>query len=243
MRIEKFLADSGLGSRKEVKQFITAGIVKVNDQLIKKVGYAIDPKKDRVTVHDELVRYQKYFYVLLNKPKGIVSATKDDLHQTVIDWVGAEYAHCELFPVGRLDRDTTGLLLLTNNGAMAHQLLSPNKKIPKRYAAKIKGQVTNQDIQQFARGLDLGDFITKPAELVIMSVDVEHDLSDIEVTIHEGKFHQVKRMFEKVGKQVLALHRLTMGPLQLPTNLEVGEWRELTEEEQQLLIPYGLIQE
>lgn len=241
MRIEKFLADSGLGSRKEVKQLMVAGVVSVNGNTIRKSGYAVQPQQDYVTVNGIAVNYQKYYYYLLNKPKGIISATTDNHHQTVIDWLGNEYAHMDLFPVGRLDRDTTGLLLLTNNGNMAHQLLSPNKKIPKRYVAKVKGQVTEDDVFLFEQGLDLGDFVTQPAELLILEVQGSYSL--VEVTIHEGKFHQVKRMFEKVGKQVVELHRLTMGPLTLPNDLSIGEWRPLTEVEEQLLIPYGLIKE
>ena len=241
MRIEKFLADSGLGSRKEVKQLMVAGLVSVNGNTIRKSGYAVQPQQDYVTVNGIVVNYQKYYYYLLNKPKGIISATTDNHHQTVIDWLGNEYAHMDLFPVGRLDRDTTGLLLLTNNGNMAHQLLSPNKKIPKRYVAKVKGQVTEDDVFLFEQGLDLGDFVTQPAELLILEVQGSYSL--VEVTIHEGKFHQVKRMFEKVGKQVVELHRLTMGPLTLPNDLSIGEWRPLTEVEEQLLIPYGLIKE
>ena len=241
MRIEKFLADSGLGSRKEVKQLMVAGLVSVNGNTIRKSGYAVQPQQDYVTVNGIAVNYQKYYYYLLNKPKGIISATTDNHHQTVIDWLGNEYAHMDLFPVGRLDRDTTGLLLLTNNGNMAHQLLSPNKKIPKRYVAKVKGQVTEDDVFLFEQGLDLGDFVTQPAELLILEVQGSYSL--VEVTIHEGKFHQVKRMFEKVGKQVVELHRLTMGPLTLPNDLSIGEWRPLTEVEEQLLIPYGLIKE
>ena len=239
MRIEKFLADMGYGSRKEVKQLLQSGFVWINGVPCRKAGSQVDPTQDEVQVGDTRVRYQKYAYYLLNKPEGIISATEDGYHQTVVDWMGEEYAHWELFPVGRLDIDTTGLLLMTNNGQLAHQLLSPKKKVSKLYQATIQGIVTQADVQQFADGLDLGDFVTLPAQLMILSVDEQRQQSQIQVEIWEGKFHQVKRMFEAVGKTVMQLHRLSMGPLQLDANLATGEWRELTTAEQKALEPYG----
>lgn len=240
MRLDKLLADTGYGTRKDVKKLIASGCVHVNDIPCKKIGTPIQLDSDRVTVAGELVQYQRYHYLLLNKPAGIISATEDTRHQTVIDWLGDAYRYMELFPVGRLDIDTTGLLLLTNNGQLSHQLLSPKKKIPKRYQATIQGIVTQDDIQQFATGLDLGDFVTQPAELNIFSTDLMTQTSQIEVSILEGKFHQVKRMFQKVGKHVLTLHRVSMGPLTLPDDLAIGEWRPLTSAEYDSLKPFGI---
>ncbi len=241
MRLDKFLADSGFGSRKEVKKLINQGSVTVNEKTAKKPNTQIDPYKDIIAYMGDPIHYQAYYYVLLNKPDGIISATEDREYETVIDWVALDYHHVDLFPVGRLDIDTTGLLLLTNNGQLAHQLLSPKKEVPKTYYALIDGIVNQDDIDAFAEGLDLGDFTTQSAQLQIDEVDDQTNQSAIQVTIHEGKFHQVKRMFEAVGKKVIQLHRHSMGPLELDPELDIGEYRELTDSEKQLLIPYGLI--
>ncbi|MRI82525.1 pseudouridine synthase [Aerococcaceae bacterium DSM 109653] len=239
MRLDKLLSHTGYGTRKEVKKLISSGAIRVNDIICKKSGQIIKLNDDLVTVMGEPVVYQEYYYYILNKPAGIISATEDNFHETVINWLGPDYAHMELFPVGRLDIDTTGLLLLSNNGQLAHQLLSPKKKVPKRYVATIDGIVTQEDIEAFKAGLDLGDFIAQSAELIIHATDIEAVQSEIEVEIWEGKFHQVKRMFEKVGKEVLTLQRISMGPLWLDEDLAEGDWRELTEEEAQALEPYG----
>lgn len=240
MRLDKVLSHAGYGSRKDVKKLITSGFITVNDDVIKKVGYNVDPLQDDIRYMNEPVMYQKYYYVMLNKPDGIISATEDRVYETVIDWVELDYGHAQLFPVGRLDIDTTGLLLLTNNGQLAHQLLSPKKKVKKRYEALIEGVVTEEDIELFMQGLNLGDFITQPAILEVLEVNETLKQSLIHVEITEGKFHQVKRMFEAVDKTVIQLHRLTMGPLKLDEALALGEYRELTEEEMEQLIPYGL---
>ncbi len=241
MRLDKFLAASGFGSRKEVKKLINQGSVTINETTAKKPNAQIDPYQDTIAYLGDPIHYQAYYYVLLNKPDGIISATEDREHETVIDWVALDYHHVDLFPVGRLDIDTTGLLLLTNNGQLSHQLLSPKKKVPKTYHALIDGIVTQDDIEAFDKGLNLGDFTTQPALLKIDEVDEEMNQTAIQVTIYEGKFHQVKRMFEAVGKTVLQLHRHSMGPLELDSELAIGEYRELTDREKQLLIPYGLI--
>ncbi|MCW6679680.1 rRNA pseudouridine synthase [Aerococcaceae bacterium NML130460] len=240
MRLDKLLVATGFGSRKEVKALLKSGQVTLNSVICKKAETKVDVTGDSVEVAGQSVRYQEYYYYLLNKPAGVISATEDHYQQTVIDWLGDEYRHRALFPVGRLDIDTTGLLLLTNNGQLAHQLLSPKKKVTKRYRATIEGVVTQTDVEQFAEGLDLGDFITQPAQLSILYVNEETATSEIEVTIMEGKFHQVKRMFRKVGKTVTALHRVAMGPLVLEETLAVGDWRELTEAEMLSLADYGV---
>lgn len=240
MRLDKLLAHTGYGTRKEVKQLITNGWVSVNGEPIKKVGFPVDPEQDMVMVDNQVVHYQKYHYLLMNKPEGIISATEDHYHETVIDWLGPDYAHLELFPVGRLDIDTTGLLLLTNNGQLAHQLLSPKRDVTKRYFAVVEGIVEEKDIEKFANGIDLGDFITLPSKLTILNVDENKNQSRIEVEIQEGKFHQVKRMCEKINCRVVQLHRLTMGPLELPDDLPIGEFRPLNEAEWTLLEDYGI---
>lgn len=240
MRLDKLLAHTGYGTRKEVKQIITNGWVDINGQTVKKVGFQVDIENDVVTVDGQVVQYQKYHYYIMNKPEGIISATEDHYHETVIDWLGPDYAHLDLFPVGRLDIDTTGLLLLTNNGQLAHQLLSPKREVPKRYFAVVNGIVEEKDIDKFAKGLDLGDFVTQPSQLTILNVDEAKNQSRIEVVIHEGKFHQVKRMCEKINCEVIQLQRLSMGPLMLPDDLPIGEFRPLNENEWTLLEDFGI---
>lgn len=240
MRLDKLLAHTGYGTRKEVKQIITNGWVDINGQTVKKVGFQVDIKNDVVTVDGQVVQYQKYHYYIMNKPEGIISATEDHYHETVIDWLGPDYAHLDLFPVGRLDIDTTGLLLLTNNGQLAHQLLSPKREVPKRYFAVVNGIVEEKDIDKFAKGLDLGDFVTQPSQLTILNVDEAKNQSRIEVVIHEGKFHQVKRMCEKINCEVIQLQRLSIGPLILPDDLPIGEFRPLNEDEWTLLEDFGI---
>ncbi|MDT2768926.1 pseudouridine synthase [Globicatella sulfidifaciens] len=240
MRLDKLLAHTGYGTRKEVKQIITNGWVDINGQTVKKVGFQVDIENDVVTVDGQVVQYQKYHYYIMNKPEGIISATEDHYHETVIDWLGPDYAHLDLFPVGRLDIDTTGLLVLTNNGQLAHQLLSPKREVPKRYFAVVNGIVEEKDIDKFAKGLDLGDFVTQPSQLTILNVDEAKNQSRIEVVIHEGKFHQVKRMCEKINCEVIQLQRLSMGPLILPDDLPIGEFRPLNEDEWTLLEDFGI---
>ncbi|MCM3587930.1 rRNA pseudouridine synthase [Mesobacillus maritimus] len=236
MRIDKMLSNLGFGSRKEVKKLLKDGAVQVNEELVKDPKYHVDTDQDVVTVHGEEIQYREFIYLMMNKPPGVISATEDDRDQTVIDLLELEDRIFEPFPVGRLDKDTEGLLLITNDGQLAHKLLSPKKHVPKTYFAVIDGEVTEEDIQAFKRGVVLDDgYETKPGELVILKSGIR---SDIELTITEGKFHQVKRMFQAVGKRVVYLQRLTMGPLALDETLELGEYRELTEEEIDALMGY-----
>ena len=236
MRIDKMLSNLGFGSRKEVKKLLKDGAVQVNEELVKDPKYHVDTDQDVVTVHGEEIQYREFIYLMMNKPPGVISATEDDRDQTVIDLLELEDRIFEPFPVGRLDKDTEGLLLITNDGQLAHKLLSPKKHVPKTYFAVIDGEVTEEDIEAFKRGVVLDDgYETKPGELVILKSGIR---SDIELTITEGKFHQVKRMFQAVGKRVVYLQRLTMGPLSLDETLELGEYRELTEEEIDALMGY-----
>lgn len=230
------LANLGYGSRKEVKQLLKSGSVKVNERVIKDAKHQVDPNNDTVTMNGEMVEYRQYIYLMMNKPPGVISATEDTRDETVLDLLEVDDAVFEPFPVGRLDKDTEGLLLLTNDGQLAHRLLSPKKHVPKMYYAVIEGVVTEADEDAFRQGVTLDDgYLTKPGELTILKSGIR---SEIELTITEGKFHQVKRMFQAVGKRVVYLKRMTMGPLKLDEELALGEYRELTEEEIEQLHDY-----
>ncbi|MBA2878348.1 16S rRNA pseudouridine516 synthase [Anoxybacillus kamchatkensis] len=233
LRIDKLLANMGYGTRKEVKKLLKAGVVKVDGMTVKDAKTHVNPKEQVVTVWGEEVEYKPFIYLMMNKPKGVISATEDAVEETVVDLLEEEDRIFDPFPVGRLDKDTEGLLLLTNDGQLAHQLLSPKKHVPKTYEAIIDGEVTEDDIAAFRRGVVLDDgYETKPAELVIIRSGLR---SDVRITITEGKFHQIKRMFQAVGKRVIYLKRIQMGPIPLDETLEPGEYRELTDEEMALL--------
>lgn len=228
LRLDKYLTELGIGTRSEVKKLIKGKQITVNGLTATKPEMKVNEKADEVCLHGEKLTYASYEYYLFHKPAGCVSATEDNIHQTVMDYL-TDTVRKDLFPVGRLDIDTEGLLLITNDGALAHALLSPSRHVAKTYYAKVAGKVTEKDVNLFGKGVDIGeDKLTKPAKLVILT---SGDLSEIELTITEGKFHQVKRMFEAVGKRVVYLKRLSMGPLVLPENLAVGEYRPLTAEE------------
>ncbi|MFT4414935.1 pseudouridine synthase [Fredinandcohnia humi] len=239
MRIDKLLANRGFGSRKEVKGLFKSGAVQIDGVTVKDPSKHVKVETQTVTVHGEVVEYKEFIYLMLNKPQGVISATEDHLHNTVIGLLEMEDAVYNPFPVGRLDKDTEGLLLLTNDGQLAHQLLSPKKHVPKTYFAFIDGEVTKEDVDAFRSGVTLDDgYETMPAKLEIISSGLR---SEIQVTIEEGKFHQVKRMFEAVQKRVIYLKRIKMGPLPLDETLELGEYRELTEDEVHLLKNYNKI--
>lgn len=232
MRLDKFLADMQLGSRKEVKQRIKKGQVLVNGEVIRSDKFQVDEHKDEVIFEGETVRYQKYFYYLLNKPQGVISATVDSYEETVLDLFDDEAYRDDLFPVGRLDKDTEGFLLITNDGALAHQLLSPKRKVEKEYLAQVSGVMNAEDIERFEEGLVIdGGEICLPAKLIIDDTNPAENTSVIRLILHEGKFHQVKRMVQAVGKEVVYLKRIRMGKLTLDPTLALGEYRELTKEE------------
>lgn len=229
MRLDKFVSNMGFGSRKEVKGLLKKGAIAVNGKPVKDPSFHVDEKNDEVTLLGEKIVYREFIYLMMHKPQGVISATEDNRDRTVIDLLEDEYRHFEPFPVGRLDKDTEGLLLITNDGKLTHELLSPKKEVPKMYFAHIEGVVTEDDSKRFAEGVTLDDgYFTKPGQLRILKSD---EVSEIELTITEGKFHQVKRMFEAVGKKVIYLKRMSMGPLKLDESLPLGEYRELTEEE------------
>ena len=230
MRLDKYLAEMGVGTRQEVKKQIRQGKAAVNGTVVKAADTKIDETSDEVTISGRNISYVSYEYYMLNKPAGVVSATEDRRDTTVIDLI-KEKKRKDLFPVGRLDKDTEGLLLITNDGDLAHRLLAPKKHVDKVYYAKIDGMVTEEDVKRFAEGIDIGaeeEEMTRPAKLDIMKSAEE---SEIRLMIHEGKFHQVKRMFLAVGKEVTYLKRERMGTLCLDENLKPGEYRLLTEEE------------
>lgn len=232
-RIDKILSNLGYGSRSELKKFCKNGLVRVNGKVINNPGVQVDVENDEIIFDGEKVTYKEFIYLMLNKPDGYISATFDKRDPIVLDLIDKEDLVFEPFPVGRLDKDTEGLLVLTNDGQLAHRVLSPKKHVPKTYYAKIEGVVTEEDIKAFAEGVTLDDgYETMPAELVILKSD---EISEIELTIHEGKFHQVKRMFESVDKKVIYLKRLSMGKLKLDENLVLGEYRELTDEEVKMI--------
>ncbi|EEO7553970.1 rRNA pseudouridine synthase [Listeria monocytogenes] len=230
MRLDKLLSHTGFGSRKEVKPLLKSGAVVVNGTIQKDSKTQVNLDKDQITVHGTPVVYQEFVYFMLHKPQNVVSATEDNVSETVIDLLAQEDTLTDPFPVGRLDKDTEGLLIITNDGTLAHNLLSPKKHIDKTYYAKIDGDVTAADVEAFAAGIELDDGYTcKPASLEIITPN------EINVTIQEGKFHQVKRMFAARGKTVSYLKRISMGNLQLDESLELGEYRPLTEAELAIL--------
>lgn len=239
MRLDKLLAHTGFGTRKEVKKIIKDKYITVNDEIVTNAGLKVNPDKDDVRVGGTQIFYEEFVYYMLNKPAGVISATEDFQHETVLDLLDPSDSVQEPHPVGRLDIDTEGLLILTNDGQLTHQLTSPKKEVDKEYYAEIDGIVTEDDVVKFAEGLLLEDddepFTTLPAKLEILEVIEEDNASVIHVTVHEGKFHQVKRMFRAVGKEVTYLKRVRMKELHLDENLPLGEYRRLTEEELAIL--------
>ena len=231
MRLDKFLVACAVGSRTEVKNFLKTGRVTVNGKKEKSAKLQIDEETDEICFDGQKLDYEEFVYYMMNKPQGVISATEDPKHKTVLDLLD-DYARAkEVFPVGRLDIDTHGLLLLTNDGKLAHALLSPKRHVDKTYLARINGVMTDADVETFAQGVPLKDFTCQPAKLELVSIDTEKDQSLVRVTIAEGKFHQVKRMVAYCGKEVVDLQRLTMGTLTLDEDLKRGEWRRLTKEE------------
>lgn len=234
LRIDKYLADCGIGTRSEVTKYIKAKQITVNEQVISKPDVKVDENIDRICFMGKEILYEKYVYYLLHKPAGCVTAKQDNVHKTVMKYFPEEILAKDIAPVGRLDLDTEGLLLFTNDGPLTHHLLSPTHHIPKTYYAILDKEVPKSAVLQFEEGIDIGDEKnTLPAELNILPEEIDCDGNTIysaELTIHEGRFHQVKRMFEAVGCTVTYLKRLSMGSLTLG-DLPKGEYRKLTEEE------------
>lgn len=232
MRLDRFLSEMGVAGRAEAKKQIRWGKVTVDQKVIRKPEFKLDEQTAKVTYKGIPVSYQKTIYYMLHKPAGVVSATTDKSEKTVLDLIDCTRKR-DLFPVGRLDKDTEGLLLLTNDGELAHALLSPKKHVDKVYYAEVEGNVTEEDVRAFREGMDIGQGESaRPSDLKILHAG---ERSQIELTIQEGKFHQVKRMFHAVGKEVLYLKRIAMGSVCLDPKLAPGEYRELTEKEIALL--------
>ena len=234
LRIDKILSNLGYGSRAELKVYCKKGMVKVNDKVISNPGTQVDTDVDKIEFNNEVVNYREFVYIMMNKPDGYLSATFDKRDPIVLDLIDSSYLAFEPFPVGRLDKDTEGLLVLTNDGQLAHRVLSPKKHVPKTYYAKIEGRVTEEDIKAFEAGVTLDDgYETMPAQLKIIE---SGEQSEIELTIHEWKFHQVKRMIHYLGSDVTYLKRVQIGNLKLPDDLPIGKYIELTQNDLKLLI-------
>lgn len=234
MRLDKYLAQAGMGTRSEVKKWIRSGRVLLDGRVAKRPEEAVEEVTE-VLLDGERVCYYEHEYFMLYKPAGVVSATRDRRERTVVELITCPHSR-ELFPVGRLDKDTEGLLILTNDGALAHDLLSPKKHVEKTYFVRVQGQVTQEDIELFAAGMDIGDEKpTKPARIFEQRTLNAGEETELKVTITEGRYHQIKRMFQKAGKPVRYLKRLSMGGLVLDDALEKGGFRRLTREEVEVL--------
>ncbi|WP_040212419.1 pseudouridine synthase [Clostridium polynesiense] len=233
-RLDKILSNLGYGSRKEIKGIIKKGMVLIDGIEVKDSSLQVDPEKSKIIVGGEEVNYRKYIYLMMNKPDGVVSATYDKYDETVVDLLHPDHSIFNPFPVGRLDKDTVGLLLLTNDGELNHRLISPKWHVDKVYYAEIDKKVEEKDVEAFRSGVILDDgYKCLPAELRIL--EAEENGSKVEVVLQEGKFHQVKRMFESRGKKVVYLKRISFADLKLDGDLEEGEYRELTPEEIEML--------
>ncbi len=234
IRLDKYLADMGEGTRQEVKKYIRQGRILIDGMPVKKPEYKVDEARQRVTLDGRDIGYSRFEYYMLNKPAGVVSATEDAADRTVVELIAGRKRK-DLFPVGRLDKDTEGLLLITNDGALAHRLLSPKSHVDKCYYARVQGLVTEEDVKKFLAGVDIGTAKqserTAPGRLQILDADESSGVSRIRLVIQEGKYHQVKRMFAAVGKKVCYLRRESMGSLVLDAGLKPGEYRKLTDEE------------
>lgn len=229
MRLDKFIANCGYASRKDVKRLIRAGVVTVDGAAAKSADMSVS-QTARVFVNGAELRYREFVYLMLNKPAGYVCATEDKKYPVVTELIGEEYAHFNVFPVGRLDIDTEGLLILTNDGVLSHALTSPKKNVYKKYFARLDKDAKPSDIETFAAGMEFKDFTAKSAVL-----EITENPREVYIQIAEGKFHQVKRMCERVGKNVEYLKRVSVGTLGLDSTLAPGGSRELTEEELRLL--------
>ena len=231
IRLDKFLSEMSGWTRSEVKKIVRTGSVTVDGNEVKKPETKIDEKLSIVRVDGRQIKYDKYEYYMLNKPKGFVSATTDREHKTVVDIISSSEKK-DLFPVGRLDIDTEGLLLITNDGELAHRLLAPKNHVEKTYYVEVSGILDDADVDAVEKGLDIGEEKnTIPAKMEILKTDIQNNISSCYLTIHEGKFHQVKRMMKKLGKTVTYLKRVSMGSLILDSKLKKGNYRKLTEQE------------
>ncbi len=232
LRLDKFLCDVKVGSRSQVKEYLKKGMVKVNGEVVKRPEFKVDEKKDGISFQGKEILYKRYVYYMLNKPKGVVSATRDAC-RTVTDLL-KDTGYDDLFPVGRLDKDTEGLLLMTNDGNLAHNLLSPKKHVEKKYYVELERTLGEEDRKALETGVDIGEErLTLPAKVEQITE------TSIFLIITEGKYHQVKRMMQAVENEVVYLKRVAMGGLFLDENLPQGAYRELTEDEMGIIVSYG----
>lgn len=237
-RLDKILSNLGYGSRRDIKGLAKAGSIEINGEIVKDSSVKVDPYGSIIKIKGETINYREFIYLMMNKPQGFISSTDDFRDKTVIDLISDEYKVFNPFPVGRLDKDTEGLMILSNDGQLSHRILSPKKHVEKLYYVEVEGLVTEEDKLLFREGVTIDDgYKTLPAKLDII---VSQGISKVYLTIEEGKFHQVKRMFLAVGKKVLYLKRIAIGGLKLDESLGLGEYRELTEEEILLLEKKGL---
>jgi 23S rRNA pseudouridine2605 synthase len=230
-RLQKFMANCGVASRRKCEEIITSGRVMVNGIKITELGFKVNPEIDEVKVDNKSINLvSKKIYIALNKPVGYVSTVKDERNRpTIIDLIGLQD---RIYPIGRLDFDTSGLILLTNDGEIYNRIIHPREVVNKVYVAEVKGKMNKESVDQFSKGIDIGDYITAPGKIKILSSD--KDKSKVEITIHEGKNRQVRRMCEAVGNPVITLKRISVGKIKID-NLELGKWRYLEEDEIQYL--------
>ncbi len=234
MRLDKFIVESGLATRTEIAKAAKAGAVTVNGQTVRRASGHIDPVCDTVTYHGKPVIYREFTYVMLNKPDGYVSARSDDLSPTVLELLPPELQKIGLFPCGRLDKNTFGLILLTNNGPLSHRLLAPKNHVDKKYRFTVKFPISEGDVNQLECGVDIGGYLTAPCKVDML------DEKNGYITLTEGKYHQIKLMAEAIHNQITFLERVTFGPIMLDGELERGEWRYLTADEQKALEDRGV---
>ena len=229
MRLDKFISESGLASRTEIAKAAKNGAITVNGSVVRRASGHIDPVSDKITYRGTPVVYRKFTYIMLNKPTGYVSARTDDLSPTVIELLPNELQRIDLFPCGRLDKNTLGLMLLTNNGPLSHKLLSPKNHVGKKYRFETTYTISPADVISLESGVDIGGYVTAPCK-----VELTEEKSGY-ITLSEGKYHQIKLMAEAVHNQITFLERVSFGPIRLDENLSRGEWRYLTDEEQKML--------
>ena len=233
MRLDKFIVESGLATRTEVAKAARSGAITVNGNVVRKAGQHIDPTADEIKYCGKVVIYREFTYVMLNKPTGYVSSTDDDKSPTVLTLLPAELQKIGLFPCGRLDKNTLGLMILTNNGPLSHKLLAPKNHVSKKYRFTVKFPISDDDVSALESGVDIGGYVTAPCKVEMVGEKEGY------ITLTEGKYHQIKLMAEAVHNQITYLERVTFGPITLDEDLERGQWRHLTEEEQELLEAHG----